>query len=156
MSLSFESDYDYSSDGEGYNTYVAQLLDVPSVKEYTTCTETNIDIAIIKPEVPDIMNLDYNYSSMPKQLVDALYTEVDWGFVMNNGIFDSISISYHQHSILQLTYDSNCELADFVALPVKWQSPDGMDKEMFFLNDFTFLPMALQHLDELAIFLHRF
>ena len=57
--------------------YVAQLLDVPPVNEYTT--ETNIHIAIVKLVAPDVLNLDYNYSGMSKQLVDALYTEVDWG-----------------------------------------------------------------------------
>ena len=102
MSLSFESDYNYSSDGEGYNTYFAQLLDVPPGNKYTT--ETNINIELVKPEAPDVLNLDHNYSGMSKQLVDALYTEVDWGFVMNHEIFDSISIPYHLHSILQLTY----------------------------------------------------
>ena len=93
LSLSFESDNDYTSDREGYNTYIAQLLDVLPVTKYIT--ETNINIAIVKPVVPGILNLDYNYSGMSKQLVDALYTEVDWGCVMNHKIFESISNTVH-------------------------------------------------------------
>ena len=54
--------------------------------------DTNINIAIVKPEAPAVLKLDYNYSGISKQLVDALYTEVDWGFVMKHEIFDSISI----------------------------------------------------------------
>ena len=92
MPLLIESDNDYSSDREGYNTYIAQLLDVLPVTKYIT--ETNINIAIVKPVVPGILNLDYNYSGMSKQLVDALYTEVNWRFVMNHESFDSISTQF--------------------------------------------------------------
>ena len=41
------------------------------------------------------LNIDYNYSGISKQLLDALYTEVDWGCVMNHKIFESISNTVH-------------------------------------------------------------